>query len=213
MQNKKVVVISLLVLVTIFFGAGFLYKQNESTKVEAMSKEQAQLFQRPYSIVIGNKDAKVQLVEFFDPACVTCAQFHPFVKDIMKKHEGKIKLVLRYAPFHQNSHYAVKMLEGARAQGLFNETLEFIFSTQQYWIDGHTVDARKLWTMLVNVKGLDMQKLALSMEDKNIDKIIQQDLADIKTLGQTKTPAYFVNGKPLQTFGLKQLTSLIESEL
>ena len=213
MQNKKVVIISLVVLIAIFFGAGFLYKQNESAKIEAIAKQKAQVLQRPYSIVIGNKDAKVQLVEFFDPACETCAQFHPYVKDIMKKHEGKIKLVLRYAPFHKNSNYAVKMLEGARAQGLFMETLEFMFQTQKYWINGHTVDPRKLWGMLVNVKGLDMQKLAVSMEDKESDRRIEQDLKDVKELGQTKTPAYLVNGKPLQNFGLDQLINLIESEL
>ncbi len=34
-------------------------------KIQAMSKEQALLFKRPYSVEIGNKDAKVQLVEFF----------------------------------------------------------------------------------------------------------------------------------------------------
>ena len=50
-----------------------------------MSEEQSSLFQRDYSFVIGNEDAKVQLVEFFDPACETCALFHPHVKEIMKK--------------------------------------------------------------------------------------------------------------------------------
>ena len=54
-----------------------------------MSEEQSSLFQRDYSFVIGNEDAKVQLVEFFDPACETCALFHPHVKEIMKKMRGK----------------------------------------------------------------------------------------------------------------------------
>ena len=213
MQNKKVVLISIISLIVLFVGGGYLYKSNETKKYEAMSKEQAKLFQRDYSLVVGNKDAKVQLVEFFDPACETCAQFHPLVKDIMKKNEGQIKLVLRYAPFHKNSFYAVKMLEGAREQGKFMETLEFMFSTQKYWVKHHEVQFNTLWKMLFNVKGLDMEKLAKFMQDKKADAKIQQDLKDAETLGATKTPSYFVNGKPLQIFGLEPLIELINSEL
>lgn len=213
MQNKKIVLISIISLIVLFVGGGYLYKSNETKKYEAMSKEQAKLFQRDYSMVVGNKDAKLQLVEFFDPACETCAQFHPLVKDIMKKNEGQIKLVLRYAPFHKNSFYAVKMLEGAREQGKFMEALEFMFSTQKYWVKHHEVQFNALWKMLFNVKGLDMEKLAKFMQDKKADARIQQDLKDAEALGATKTPSYFVNGKPLQTFGLEPLIELINSEL
>ena len=213
MQNKKVVLITIISLIVLFIAGGYIYKSNESKKYEAMAKEKAKLFQREHSVVIGNKDAKVQLVEFFDPACGTCAQFHPLVKEIMKKNEGKIKLVLRYAPFHKNSFYAVKMLEGAKAQGMFMETLEFMFATQAYWIKHHEVQYNTLFRMLANVKGLDMGKLSEFMSDPAADKIIEQDLADAKTLEASKTPAYFVNGKPLQTFGLEQLKELIASEM
>ncbi len=51
------------------------------------------------------------------------------------------------------------------------------------------------------------------MEDPAITKIIQQDLADAKALNVQKTPGYFVNGKPLQSFGYKQLYQLIQAEL
>ena len=44
-------------------------------------------------------------------------------------------------------------------------------------------------------------------------KIIEQDMADVRALNVQKTPGYFVNGKPLQTFGYKQLYQLIQSEL
>ncbi len=213
MQNKKMVLISIIVLIAIFVSGGIYYKNSQSEKMIAMAKEQALLFQRPHSLVIGNENAKVQLVEFFDPACETCAIFHPKVKAFMKENEGKIKLVLRYAPFHENSNYAVKMLEGAREQGLFMETLDFMYETQRYWINGHTVDPQKLWGMLGNVKGLDYEKLVKFMNDPKADAIIKQDLEDAETLNATKTPGFFVNGKPLQTFGWDNLVTLINSEL
>lgn len=213
MQNKKVVLISIVVLLAIFIGGGYAYKNSQAQKLTQMSKEQAELFQRPHSIVIGNKDAKIQLVEFFDPACGTCADFHFRVKKLMKEKEGDIKLVLRYAPFHQNSNYAVKMLEGAREQGLFMETLTFMFGTQTNWIDHHVVNPQKLWRILSQVKGLDMEKLGKFMNDPKADEIIRQDLADADTLKVDKTPGYFVNGKPLQNFGWENLVNLIDSEL
>lgn len=213
MQNKKIVLISVVVLLALFAVGGYVYKTNQTQAYEALIQKKAKLLQRDHSLVIGHKDAKIQLVEFFDPACGTCAQFHPYVKDIMKKNEGQIKLVLRYAPFHKNSFYAVKMLEGARAQGKFMEVLEFMFSTQKYWIEHHEVKFNTLWKMLYNVEGLDMNKMTVFMNDKAADKIIEQDLQDAESLNVTKTPSYFVNGKPLEVFGLEPLTQLINSQL
>lgn len=213
MQNKKLVLLSTIAVIVLFLVVGYIYKNKESQKFIKMLEEQSSLFQRDYSFVIGNEDAKVQLVEFFDPACETCALFHPHVKEIMKRNEGKIKLVLRYAPYHKDSDYAVMILEGAREQGLFIDVLDFIFDTQNYWVKHHQVNIKDLWDILPNVKGLDMQKLKEFIESKKANAIIKQDLEDAKTLGANKTPSYFVNGKPLQEFGLENLKKLIDSEL
>ena len=42
---------------------------------------------------------------------------------------------------------------------------------------------------------------------------VQQDVADGQLLGVTKTPSFFVNGKPLVRFGYEQLRDLVEAEL
>lgn len=211
MQNKKLVLFSVVLLVVAFFVGGYFYKDKKAEEMQKVAKEQSLVLQRPYSLVVGNKEAKVQLVEFFDPACGTCALFHPRVKSLMKKHDGKIKLILRYAPFHQNSNYAVKMLEGARAQGKFMETLDLMFASQNYWVQNHVVNPQLLWRVLPKA-GLDMEKLAEFMNSSKADEIIRQDLADAQTLNADKTPSYFVNGKPLQVFGWDNLVKLVESE-
>jgi len=51
------------------------------------------------------------------------------------------------------------------------------------------------------------------MKDPAIAKLIAQDMADAKTLNVRKTPGYFVNGRPLQEFGYRQLHELVQSEL
>ena len=64
--------------------------------------------------------------------------------------------------------------------------------------------------MPLNKKG---KKIKKDMNDPEIAKIIQQDLADAKTLNVRKTPGFFVNGNPLPSFGYKQLQELVESEI
>ena len=213
MQNKKAVIISLLVLLVIFLGGGYIYKTNKSEQLASNAKANYSALVREHSTIIGNKDAKVELVEFFDPACETCAQMHPLVKQIMKENEGNIKLVLRYAPFHAGSNNVVVMLEATKEQNKFNEVLELLFKTQRIWTVNHQVDLNKLWGVLVVSKLLDMDKLIIDMKNPNLIKIVEQDLADAKTLKATKTPAYYVNGKPLEVFGLQNLKDLINSQL
>lgn len=64
MQNKKVVILSIVILVGLFFIGGYFYKKDISNSNESVSSEQSQYLQRDYSIVIGPSDAKVTLVEF-----------------------------------------------------------------------------------------------------------------------------------------------------
>jgi protein-disulfide isomerase len=51
------------------------------------------------------------------------------------------------------------------------------------------------------------------MDSPAILGIVQQDISDAQTLNVRKTPGFFVNGKPLVTFGSEQLKTLILSEL
>eukprot|EP01029_Cantina_marsupialis_P020584 TRINITY_DN483773_c1_g1_i1.p1 TRINITY_DN483773_c1_g1~~TRINITY_DN483773_c1_g1_i1.p1 ORF type:complete len:214 (-),score=40.89 TRINITY_DN483773_c1_g1_i1:159-800(-) len=213
MQNKKVVVFSIIILLGAFFIGGYYYKNYKQSNASSVSKEQLALLYKPYSVKIGSDNAKVKLVEFFDPACGTCAYFYPRVEKLMEEKKGDIQLILRYAPFHKNSTYAVKMLEGARAQGLFVPALELMFQTQRQWVQNHTVNPQLLWRVLYNVEGLDMEKLGEFMNATTADDIIKQDMADVETLKVDKTPSYFVNGEPLVVFGWENLVELIDSHL
>lgn len=211
MTRKTLLTLTTVVLLGLFFGAKSLYKNQQSNAISSMSVKQAELFERPHSWSVGPEDAKVHLVEFFDPACETCAQFHPLVKQIMKENKDKIRLTLRYAPFHHGSADSVKMLEAARKQGKFNETLEMMFATQRHWTQHHEVKPEILWDFMHRMD-LDMDQLVKDIQDPSMNKLIEQDLADAQVLGAKKTPSYFVNGKPLQEFGYEQLKELIYSE-
>lgn len=211
---KKIVLFGLACLALIIafvFGSSY-YKGKQAEKYGFMAKENASLFVRDHSQTLGSDDARVYLIEFMDPACETCAAFSPFIKQMMDVNPGKIKLVLRYAPFHQGADYFVKILEAAKKQGKYWETLDVMYKTQRFWASHHNPQPQRIWQFLPQV-GLNLEQLKKDMEDPAIVQIIEQDLADAKTLNVRKTPGFFVNGKPLQTFGYRQLEQLVYSEI
>ena len=177
-----------------------------------MAANNASLFVREHSPTLGSDDAKVYLIKFTDPACETCSAFHPYVKKLMADHPGKIKLVIRYNPLHEGADYPVRILEAARKQGKFWETMEVLYRTQGHWTSHHIVQPQKLWRILP-MAGIDVEKIKKDMNDPAIEKLIKQDLADAEALGVNKTPGFFVNGKPLTSFGRSQLRQLVESEI
>lgn len=199
-------------LVLAFIGGSSYYKGQQAEKFGFLAQKNAELFVRDHSPTLGGDDAKVFIVEFMDPACETCAAFAPFIKQIMAANPGKIKLVIRYAPFHDGADGFVKILEAARMQGKYWETLDVMFRSQGVWASHHNYQPEKLWQFLPHA-GVDVERIRKDMHDPAIAKIIEQDMADVKTLNVQKTPGYFVNGKPLQVFGYRQLQELIQSEL
>jgi protein-disulfide isomerase len=201
-----------LVLILAFVFGSSYYKGQQAEKFGFMAQKNSELFVRDYSPILGSDDAKVFIVEFMDPACETCAAFAPFIKQIMAANPGKIKLVLRYAPFHDGADNFVKILEAARMQGKYWETLDVMFKSQGVWASHHNYQPERLWGFLPRA-GVDVEQIKKDMHDPAIAKIIEQDMADVKALNVQKTPGYFVNGKPLQVFGYKQLHQLIQSEL
>jgi len=201
-----------LALVGLFLATSFYYKDQQAKQYDFMAKNNLSVFVREHSQTLGNADAKVLLVEFMDPACETCAAFSPLVKQMMTENPGKIKLVLRYAPFHDGADYFVKILEAAKNQGKYWETLKVMFNSQSQWASHHNPQPQKIWQFLPQA-GLDLDRIKQDMNDPQIANRIEQDIADARTLNVRKTPGFFVNGKPLETFGSKQLYQLIQSEI
>lgn len=204
--------ITALVLVLGFLIGSNYYQDKVAQKYDFSSKDDFELFVREHSQTLGSENAKVYITEFMDPACETCAAFAPFIKQIIDANPGKIKLVLRYAPLHEGAENFVKILEAARLQGKYWETLDAMFKTQGIWASHHNYQPERLWEILPKV-GLDIDRIRKDMHDPAIARIVEQDMADVRTLNVQKTPGYFVNGKPLQTFGYQQLQQLIQAEL
>ena len=204
-------------LTVVLIVIGFVFvirdmREGRATDATAVARAQASNLVRPHSPVLGPEDAKVTIVEFTDPACETCAAFAPFLKAFMARYPGRVRLVLRYAPFHEGADAAVRVLEAARAQGKLWETLDLLYREQGAWTVSHRVEADRILEIVPRVP-LDMERLRADMNDPRITAIIEQDLADARALAVTGTPGIFVNGRPLEPFGLEPLGALIAAEM
>ncbi|MCF6330753.1 MAG: DsbA family protein [Sulfurimonas sp.] len=212
MNKQKIILLSVVSLLILFVLGAFAYNSTKLDEAALIAKKNEEKFIRDYSTIIGNMDAEVTLVEFLDPACETCRAYYPIVKDILVKYDGKVRHVIRYAPFHKGSDYVVKLLEATKKQGKYEETLEALFRYQNQWVHHHVPNNQMVWQLMTHL-GLNIEQLKKDFENPKLDELIKQELSDAKTLGVKKTPQFFVNGKMLQKFGQKHLIELIESEL
>jgi protein-disulfide isomerase len=199
MKQKNIFIAASVLLIAAFAVGAFFYKNQQTQQAEKLAAQNQAALVRADSPSFGNADAPVHIVEFFDPACGTCREFYPLVKNLMAAHPGKIRLSMRYAPFHPGSDQVVKVMEAA-------------FASQAVWVQNHTAQLALIWSPLASL-GLDMERIKSDMNSPEIARTIEQDLADAKTMNVTMTPEYFVNGRPLPSFGFEQLKALVDEAL
>ena len=211
MKRKGIYITAALVVAALFTG-GWQWVANSAADDAGATARNREALVRMHSQTLGRAEAPVQLVEFFDPACGTCAEFYPLVKNMAAEHRDEIRLVLRYAPFHPGSEQVVKALEASRRQGKFWQALEALLGSQPEWVVHHQAQADLIWGPLARA-GLDIDRLKADMQSPDIARVVAQDVADANTLNVSATPEYFVNGRPLPSFGYEQLRKLVDEEL
>src|SRR5450830_400589 len=138
MKQKNLFIAAAALLIIAFLVGAFYYRKQQAEQATQIASQNQVALARPDAPSFGNPDAPVHIVEFFDPACDTCREFYPMVKALMAEHPGKIRLSMRYAPFHPGSEPVVRALEAARKQGQFRQTLEALFNSQPDWVRNHT---------------------------------------------------------------------------
>ncbi len=212
MTQKALFITAVAALLLVFVLGGFAYKRYSADQSSQLAQSNRESLVRMHSPTLGKTDAPVVIVEFLDPACETCAAFYPLVKAMIAANPDRIRLVLRYAPFHNGSDKVVAVLEAARRQGKFWPALEALLATQADWAPHHTPQVAMAWKHLDGL-GLNMAQMRTDIASPEIASVIEQDLKDARALKVTKTPEFFVNAKPLPSFGFAQLKKLVDEAL
>ncbi len=212
MKQKILFAAAALALLAAFALGVLIYKTQQGEQSAQLAERNRANLVRMHSPAIGRADAPVEIVEFLDPACGTCRAFYPAVKQMMAANPDRIRLVLRYAPFHEGSDRVVAMLEAARKQGKFWPALEAVLAAQSDWVVNHRGQVERVWKHLEGL-GLNLEQVRADMTAPEIARAIAQDVEDARALNVTQTPEFFVNGKPLPSFGYEQLKGLVDQAL
>ena len=211
-RQKKIVAISLAVLVLVGVGVAVVNLGEQPGSDLPGADPRLAALASEHAPSIGSSDARVHIVEFLDPACGTCAMFYPMVKQWLNEAPDKLRLSVRHVPFHTGVDYVVQILEASREQDRYWETLEALLMTQRQWVTNHVVQPDRVLPAIAAV-GLDVERLTADMNSPEVLARIERDQQDAVTLKVSATPEYFVNGRPLPSFGQQQLLDLVREEL
>ncbi len=208
-MNRRAIVIGTIAVAAAAFAAAATYYPRDTGGTAP--QEQSNLV-RAHSPIIGPADAPVTIVEFLDPSCEACRAFYPLVKQIMGAFPTEARLVIRYAALHEGSDEAIRILEAARLQDKYVPVLEKLFFEQPQWAVHGAPDLERAWNF-AGEAGLDLARARADAQSPEITAILEQDTADMKAVNLQGTPTFFVNGKPLRSFGPQQLYDLVAAEV
>lgn len=148
-------------------------------------------------ITVGDKNAKVVMVEYASMSCPYCARFHKGVLPALKEKyidTGKVLLIMREFPLNRTA-LAVSML--TRCAGSNDKTaalVDIYFDKQDQWLIRGDI-AKKLLDIGKQV-GFTEDSFNKCLDDKELaNKLVQQREKASKEFGVSATPTVFINGK------------------
>ena len=203
---KKFTWKTFVVVAVVLIGASVVYSQYASNKAnEGVVIE-------PH--IKGNPDASVDLVEHSDFQCPACGQFYPVVKEVMDLYGDQIRFEYKHFPLVSIHPYAVpaaKAAEAAGQQGKFFEMHDMLFENQSTWSKASNPQA--YFVQYAEEIGLDIALFKKHVGASSIDKRIEDDFNEARTLGLTGTPSFFLNGEKMEIDSFSGSIENIEAAL
>lgn len=163
-------------------------------------------FADPY---LGNFEAGVTVIEYFDPNCIHCKSLHPVMKEVIEANSKRARFF--FVPFvlWQHSLLQIEALFVAGQDGKYFEMLDRQFELQKP--EGMNVEEL---VAIASEIGLDPVVFRTRLEKGlNLRSIVNRR-TEISDIGITGTPAVMINGKVVdsQSRSLSCLNELIAQE-
>ena len=147
--------------------------------------------------VLGNKDAKLTIIDFSDYECPFCKRYFDDTFSQIKKDyidTGKIKYVYRDLPlsFHQNAHKEAQAAECAREQGGDGVYYKYHDEIFKRTASNGTGLALSALSIIANDLGLNGATLQSCLDSEKYKAEVDKDLADAGSVGASGTPTFFI---------------------
>ncbi len=156
-------------------------------------------------------EGEIVITEFSDFQCPACAGVQSELKQLLARHEGKVRLVYRHLPLTSIHKHAVEtavMAEAAGEQGKFFEMHDKLFVKQSEW-EGMDDVSEKLLEYAEEL-GLDMERLTSDLGRDELREQVLLDSSDAVKYKIQSTPSFFVDGVKVL---FPALEGVIESKL
>ncbi|MCJ8321005.1 MAG: DsbA family protein [Colwellia sp.] len=143
------------------------------------------------SASLGDKNAKVVLVEFTDLHCPFCKKFHNKIFPELEQQfiaTGKLRFISKHYPIvqlHKNAAVAAFALECARADGDYKKAKDWLF-TRGRGFNKASLDE------FTQAMGLASDKFTLCVESPATAAQINEDMAIAKKIGVNQTPSFAI---------------------
>ena len=164
-------------------------------------------------ITSGNENAKITIIAYESLTCSHCANFHKDVYPQLKKDyidTGLVKLEFRHFPLDIAAFNAAKISQCKQEKSL--EILESLYSNQQAWIKGSTIEEvnENLKKFLIN-RGFNIN-YENCINNKEIEDFVLNDrIEGTKNFKVNATPTIIINNEKFEkTLNYKNLKKTLE---
>ena len=164
-------------------------------------------------ITSGNENAKITIIAYESLTCSHCANFHKDVYPQLKKDyidAGLVKLEFRHFPLDIAAFNAAKISQCKQEKSL--EILESLYSNQQAWIKGSTIEEvnENLKKFLIN-RGFNIN-YEDCINNKEIEDFVLNDrIEGTKNFKVNATPTIIINNEKFEkTLNYKNLKKTLE---
>jgi protein-disulfide isomerase len=158
----------------------------------------------------GAEKAAVTIVKFEDFQCPFCKTVQPTVKDLLKKYDGKVRVVHKDLPLDAIHPQARPAAEAARCAGEQGKFWEY---HDKLYADSSKLGVEELKSAAKDV-GVNVPSFEQCFASGKYRGAVQKDLNDGAQLGITGTPTFFINGRELSgAQPVEAFAALIDEEL
>ena len=164
-------------------------------------------------IISGNKNAKITIIAYESLTCSHCADFHNDVYPQLKKDyidTGLAKIEFRHFPLDIAAFNASKISQCKQDQSL--EILESLYSNQQAWVKGNTVEElNENLKRFIKKEGfkVDFEKCIINKEIE--DFVLNDRIEGTKNFKINATPTIIINNEKFEkSLNYKNLKKSLE---